>query len=411
MLRQYFDGRLFLSCARIDPRDGFRLWATENSLVRRFVGRTTDDQAVASDGPLLTIDTNDQDVTFVASGITLRAPKAQPRDHQFLLTNVAFFGASSGRLPPPVILIVPTTPAPTTVTLRPLQDYQARDRLRRHHKLPTPTALLTFSSADAVETPMDFAANLCAALSIVQGHKVNWITYEAIDEEGAPCYKRLQNRITKRSSGLALDRMSGNNRRLPLTAVQECYQKVLDMQSRYEWNGTILEMWLEARTDDDYLETRALKFVTVIEALRTVVLRNEPPRRHLTQAAWESFLGYMIPTARFFLTASLKLNKQQVAAITSPIRWESLNRKSFGSEISTVLGRLGVKEQSRSIRLFVNSRNKLKWGIHFTQVTPIFCGLGSRDFGVPIGNDRAIRGWVNGHSLLHQPVEELAAAA
>ena len=53
----------------------------------------------------------------------------------------------------------------------------------------------------------------------------------------------------------------------------------------------------------------------------------------------------------------------------------------------------------------------IKWGIHFTQVTPIFCGLGSRDFGVPIGNDRAIRGWVNGHSLLHQPVEELAAAA
>ena len=37
----------------------------------------------------------------------------------------------------------------------------------------------------------------------------------------------------------------------------------------------------------------------------------------------------------------------------------------------------------------------LKWGIHFTQVTPM-C--------------RAIRGWVNGH-LLHQPVEELAAAA
>ena len=55
--------------------------------------------------------------------------------------------------------------------------------------------------------------------------------------------------------------------------------------------------------------------------------------------------------------------------------------------------------------------NKVMWGIHFTQVTPIFCGLGSRDFGVPIGNDRAIRGWVNGHSLLHQPVEELAAAA
>jgi hypothetical protein len=230
-VRQYFDGRLFLSCTGIDPRSGFLLFPIGNTLLNRFTGCTTDNQAVATDGPLLTIDTNDQEVTFVASGITLRAPKAQPRDHQFLLTNVAFPDSGSGRLPPPVILTIPTTPAPTTVTLRPLRDYQARDRLRRYHKLPTPTALLTFSSADDVETAMDFAANLCAALSIVQGHKVNWITYEAIDEEGAPCYKRLQNRITKRSSGLALDRISGNNRRLPLTAVQECYQKVLYMQN------------------------------------------------------------------------------------------------------------------------------------------------------------------------------------
>lgn len=52
-----------------------------------------------------------------------------------------------------------------------------------------------------------------------------------------------------------------------------------------------------------------------------------------------------------------------------------------------------------------------KWGIHFTQVTPISCGLGSRDFGVPIGDDRAVGCRLDGDRLLHKPVEELAAAA
>ena len=74
--------------------------------------------------------------------------------------------------------------------------------------------------------------------------------------------------------------------------------------------------------------------------------------------------------------------------------------------VATSLALHHVLTMERKLTLY-----ERKWGIHFTQVTPIFCGLGSRDFGVPIGNDRAIRGWVNGHSLLHQPVEELAAAA
>jgi len=45
-------------------------------------------------------------------------------------------------------------------------------------------------------------------------------------------------------------------------------------EEEYAWNGPVLEVWLDARTDADYLETRALKFVAVIEALRTIVLRN-----------------------------------------------------------------------------------------------------------------------------------------
>ena len=89
-----------------------------------------------------------------------------------------------------------------------------------------------------------------------------------------------------------------------------------------------------------------------------------------------------------------------------------LNRTKFEARARVRLGlESGELWCMPMYEIVAQFREKAKWGIHFTQVTPIFCGLGSRDFGVPIGNDRAIRGWVNGHSLLHQPVEELAAAA
>jgi hypothetical protein len=358
-LHQYFDGALLLSCTCGDPLSGFRLLASMGASVRRLCGQTTGGQPVRTDGPLDTIAISGQEVTFRASCLTIGELSSESVDHRFLLTNIALPGATSGTMPTPVTLRIPTTPHPTIVVLRPHPDYQSRERLQRHHKLPSPTAILTVSSTGTLDDTADFAGHLCSALSIVQGHKINWITHETMDRSGATCYKSLHNRATKRSSGLALDCISGNDRRLPLTAAQDCHQKVREMQAEYGWNGPVLEVWLEARTDADYLETRALKFVTVVEALRTLILRNQPRRSHLSPSAWQSFLDYMIPTARFFLTAALKSNKQQVDAMTTPKRWESLNRTSFRSEITTAFKRIGVKEHSRAIELFVNSRNKL----------------------------------------------------
>jgi len=358
-LCQHFDGALFLSCTCNDPLSGFRLWPSMSKPVRRLTGQTTDGQPVATAGPIHTTAINGQEVTFSASCLTIGELSSQPTDHHFLLTNIVFPGAPSGTMPAPITLTVPTTPHPTIGVLRPHPDYQSRERLQRHHKLPTPTAILTVSSTDTLGDIADFAGHLCSALSIVQGHKTNWITHEVTDRSGATCYKSLHDRITKRSSGLALDCISGNDRRLPLTAAQDCCQKVREMQAEYGWNGPVLEVWLEARTDADYLETRALKFVTVVEALRTIILRKQPPRSHLSPRAWQSFLEYMIPTARFFLTAAIKANKQQVAAMTAPTRWEPLNRTSFRSEITAAFNKIGVKEDSRAIELFVISRNKL----------------------------------------------------
>jgi len=57
---------------------------------------------------------------------------------------------------------------------------------------------------------------------------------------------------------------SGNSNRLPLVAAGECFAKVRELQEKYAWHGPVLEVWLEARTDADYLETRALKLVIVL---------------------------------------------------------------------------------------------------------------------------------------------------
>ncbi|HYI96081.1 MAG TPA: hypothetical protein VEX68_21235 [Bryobacteraceae bacterium] len=127
----------------------------------------------------------------------------------------------------------------------------------------------------------------------------------------------------------------------------------LDLDSR------IINAWLDARIDTDYLESRALKFVIVVEMLRAIVLRSQPPRRHLDQALWEQFLLYALPHLKFYLQAGIRCTNDVVQALTNRRKWEDLNRRSFRSDISAALKLLGAKESGRTIELFVESRNKL----------------------------------------------------
>ena len=261
-------------------------------------------------------------------------------------------------MPPPVQLSIPILGEPTSVILKPHDEYQERNRLQRLHRLTAPTAILIVANGPSISETSKVVGRLCTALSIVQGSKVNWITHECLDENHTSRYSSLENRITKAPSSLALNRVGGNNKLLPLTAVHDCFARICELEEQYAWNR-VLEVWLEARENADYTETRALRLVTVIEALRTIILRHKPQQPPIAKPEWDAFLRYIIPVTDFYATAGLKLKQDQISVITTPERWNRLNERSFRSAIGATFKILGIKEDVRAIELFVQSRNKL----------------------------------------------------
>src|SRR5437899_5637348 len=96
--------------------------------------------------------------------------------------------------------------------------------------------LVITAPTQTVDSITSVTHDLCYALSIVQGHKVNWISHEGADAAGVVCWRMLNAHVTKRISALPLDYQSGSRSQLPLTFVPACFTHVRQRDAQYHWN-------------------------------------------------------------------------------------------------------------------------------------------------------------------------------
>jgi hypothetical protein len=352
ILEQYLDGHLFLQCTCDDPLAGWSLYGHHVTDVR---GQTSDGELLTTKGPYHVESLDGPVCTIIFPHASIGDTSKPAVVHRFALTNL--FLPSSQAEPTTLTLLVENEPL--TVQLVPDPAYAEREQLSRRSRLPTVTVALVISApAQTVDWITSVAHDLCYALSIVQGHKVNWITHEGTDADCKLNWRTLNAHVTKRFSALPLDYQSGSRSRLPLTFVPTCFTHVRQRDAQYHWNKRLIDSWLEARTDTDYVEARALKCVVVLETLRTIVLRDGPPRDLLGPAQWENFLAYALPQVRLYLRAEMKVAADTVASLTDPQKWRWLNRKSFRSDLSVTFKRLGMP-RPQYLDWFIESRNKL----------------------------------------------------
>jgi hypothetical protein len=167
-IEQDTSGRTFLYCERsvqLAFRAGFRNLAS-------FQGQTTGGHTVLTHGGLGEYIDTPKEFCFIVRNVEEGQTMPDGQIHDLSLTNLRFQTDGSGF----IAFTVPWDGATIPVRLIPRRNYQERIRQLTKTQGIVPTATLRFHAAGLTGQALsEFITDLCLALSIVQGRKVNWI--------------------------------------------------------------------------------------------------------------------------------------------------------------------------------------------------------------------------------------------
>ena len=202
--------------------------------------------------------------------------------------------------------------------------------------------------------------DLCYLLSIAQGTKIQWIYIDRYGVDNCVISRQHLNRSTKRYNSSKL---------IPLTDIEKfikCTHPVYkEKRIALKLDKGLIDAYLDAQSQEDYLETRAVKLAVTIEMLKATLL--ELPEFELNE--------YIIDNDYFkYQIAPIlcdKLQEIQIKEATFPTYLKNkdvkldclnsincINRVSFRRILKSVC-KFVCPMLKRDINKFVESRNSL----------------------------------------------------
>jgi hypothetical protein len=159
--------------------------------------------------------------------------------------------------------------------LSPRRNYSERVRQLAKKEDVMPTAILHFRAPNLnCNATEHFITDLCLALSLVQGKKINWIYHATYRPRRSFQHAVFGETVCKADTAQPLCfNPAMRTRETPaLTASKDALSRVKHFRETYDPNNRLINAWLDARTETDYLEARTLKYVVVIETLNALTV-------------------------------------------------------------------------------------------------------------------------------------------
>ncbi|HYI96082.1 MAG TPA: hypothetical protein VEX68_21240 [Bryobacteraceae bacterium] len=207
VMTQGSDARLFLDCVCDDAHAGWILYSATNL---RLEGTTDSGEVVRVDG-LRVIDLDGQRCMCAGDTAIIGTSASEGDNYEFALVNLIFPGTTRRSLPEPILLSLAVDETSIEVLLRPRPDYIDRHIAVRRTKQPEVTAILEVETPKGFDWTAQMATDLCDALSVTNGTKINWISCRIRGFDGSE-QLILHNRVTKPYSPLPLNQHGGNNK-------------------------------------------------------------------------------------------------------------------------------------------------------------------------------------------------------
>lgn len=215
-----------------------------------------------------------------------------------------------------------------TVELAPDEAYEERMRFLRAYKSTEVTASLKLSPRDSLRNVRDLAGDICVVLSAFTGQKVNWIAIESATGI------LFEGRVTKPCSGwpvigrlesvFAKDWNWNQLLQNVLGALPTFYRHA----ELYPLRAGLVDLWIDARISTDFLESRCLKMVVVLEVIKSAFRDHQEIRgdfRSLLEKVCAD-VRVTIPAADFDLLVKLRNRIVHQGAFLNPSRLSKIEQ-------------------------------------------------------------------------------------
>lgn len=245
-------------------------------------------------------------------------------------------------------------------TIVPVEDVEHLRRRVMTDKSRAVLAEVVVSDATGQTDDLHAAiANLCVVLSVMRGTKVNWI-YRA-DWRGSDVVRTIHRaNITKTYSPLApIDSgFSGSQSSADFLAAG---LPALSASAIFNADRSVVDAYLDAKVEHDFLETRAAKLALALEKLKHVCLQSgslSVGEFLIDESSFEKLVPSIVKAALDALrTAGIRDDIATV--LVSKGKIQGLNRTAFRALVKALCAFIGLKVPSQEVELFINCRDYL----------------------------------------------------
>lgn len=195
------------------------------------------------------------------------------RHVRFGVTNFDFVGtnAKDGALVLPLALDTPAGPVSLHVAPRPdMHRLTRRLKTLRSVEVTCEIVVESVSSMEQIEQLRQTCDDLVYVLSVARGTKIQWIYMDAYDECGARLSRLHRDAVTKPYSPLPPLDPRLEHRDATRRFIEGGYRAFVSTTSSHRLTRAMIDSYVDARLQTDYLEMRGVKTAIVIEMLKWI---------------------------------------------------------------------------------------------------------------------------------------------
>ncbi|MGB9619045.1 MAG: hypothetical protein ACPL7K_01380 [Armatimonadota bacterium] len=360
------DGRIVLACRDIIVD----LDTDPNTL--SFVGTTDTGLSFNTNGRLVvtrwTQQGEDRETLLLCTQVDVGTyPPLRERLHIWCgLTNFEFWGTEGYAITPSsAVLAMPLNlrGSNSTYSARLVRrsDYDMKENTLTagHGIVPTAELELVLESGDQSDNIDSVAADMCQILSIAKGARIQWIYRRIVKESGTVLLTRHVHRVTSDYSASAIIGSRPRDGATMKLFIETAFPAFIRQRDSYELDKGVVNTYLDAKSDHDFIESRELKFAVAAEMLAHANLRATSHERYeaiMSQDDFQNCLPDLETCVKNCLTAR---NISQKTAKRIASRAKELNNTPFADILDQLFRGIGLTTARGDVKLFASCRNSL----------------------------------------------------